>query len=117
MLNGITEISGSLERHPGGHNFPDMEVVVDRSQTAIEDGQLYLVQVQDRSPVVKKCRDLGGTIRLDPALASIHGQTTVELFGRKLPCQGIEFSDSFYKRHVTVHGKVVGLWAGESKSE
>jgi len=111
MLDGITELTGALQRHPGGHNFPDMEVVVDPSQTEIEDGQLYLVEVRGRSPVVKKCKDLGGSIRLDPALASIHGQTTVELFGRKLPCQSIEFSDSFAKRVVTVHGKVVGLWA------
>jgi hypothetical protein len=117
MLNGITELADGLQRHPGGHNFPDMEVVIDPSKTAIEDGQLYLVQVQDRSPVVKKCKDMGATIRLDPALAAIHGQTTVEIFGRKLPCQGIEFSDNFYKRYVTVHGKVVGLWAGASKSE
>lgn len=112
MLEGITELSGSLERQPGGHNWPDLEVVIDPTKTEIEDGRLYLVEVQGRSPVVKKCKNLGGSIRLDPALSSIHGQTTVELFGRKVPCQGIEFSDSFSKRYVTVHGLVVGLWAG-----
>jgi len=33
MLDGITELTGALQRHPGGHNFPDMEVVVDPSLT------------------------------------------------------------------------------------
>lgn len=113
MLEGISELSGSLERRPGGHNWPDLEVVIDPSQTEIENGSIYLIQIQDRGPEIKKCKDEGSSIRLDPAISSIHGQRTVELFGRKIPCQGIEFSDSIYKRYVTVHGRVVGLWAGQ----
>lgn len=112
MLSGITELCAGLERRPGGHNWPDMEVVIDPSQTAIEDDGIYLVQIKDRDPVVKKCRDQGSSIRLMPALATVQGQTTVKLFGKTIPCQGIEFTDSIYKRYVTVHGRVVGIWAG-----
>lgn len=112
MMQGITELTGKLERRPGGHNFPDMEVVIDTAQTEVEDGQIYLVQIKDRDPVVKKCINRGSELLLHPALATIHGQTTVEIFGRKIPCQDIEFSDNIYKRYITVHGKVVGLWAG-----
>lgn len=113
MFQGITELSGVMERHPGGHNFPDMELVVDRDQVTIEDGSIYLIQINGREPVVKKCRDRGGSIRLDPAVSWNHDRTEVQLFGRKIPCQGIEFSDTISKRAVSVVGKVVGLWAGE----
>jgi hypothetical protein len=113
MLNGITQLSGRLERHPGGHNWPDMEVVVDPTLTEIENNGVYLVEIRGRGPVIKKCRDDGSTVCLMPALASLHGTSAVELFGRTLPCQSIEFTDSIYKRSLTVHGKVVGIWAGE----
>ena len=113
LLNGITELTGALERRPGGHNFPDMEVVIDPAQVEVADGEIYMVQIKDRDPVVKKCVNRGSELMLHPALSSIHGQTTVNLFGRNVPCQGIEFSDNIYKRHITVHGKVVGLWAGQ----
>ncbi len=112
MLDGITELSGNLERRPGGHNFPDMEVVIDTAQTEVEDNGIYMVQIKDREPVVKRCINRGSELLLHPALATIQGQTTVELFSRKLPCTGIEFSDNIYKRYITVHGKVVGIWAG-----
>jgi hypothetical protein len=112
MLQGITELSGALERRPGGHNFPDMEVVIDAAQTEVEDNGIYLVQIKDRDPVVKRCVNRGSELLLHPALSPVHGQTTVEIFGRKIPCQGIEFSDNIYKRYITVHGRVVGLWAG-----
>lgn len=111
MLQGITELSGTMERHPGGHNFPDMEVVIDTALVDIEDGQVYLIEIAGRTPVIKKCKARGGVVHLDPALATIHGQTTVEIFGRKVPCQGIEFSDTIYRRYITVRGKVLGLWA------
>lgn len=117
MYEGIKELAGSQKLHPGGHNWPDMQVVVDTSQTEVEDHGIYLVQIKDREPVVKRCVNRGDNeLYLHPALSSIHGQTTVELFGRKMPCQGIEFSDNIYKRYITVHGRVVGIWAGDPQS-
>lgn len=114
MMQGITKLTGSLKRHPGGHNWPDMELIFDPAQVEIEDNGIYLVQIKYREPVVKRCVNRGSEVILHPALSSVHGQTTVELFGRKMPCQGIEFSDNIYKRYLTVHGRVVGLWAGEA---
>lgn len=113
MLQGISKLAGQQERRPGGHNWPDLEIVIDPAQTNIEDGEVYLVQITDRDPVVKKCTNVSpAVVRLDPAIASIHDQTTVNLFGRNVPCQGIEFSDDIYRRYIAVLGKVVGLWAG-----
>jgi hypothetical protein len=113
MYDGIKELTGAQEVRPGGHNWPDMQIVIDPSQTEIEDNGIYLVQIKDRDPVVKRCVNRGSTeVYLHPALSTVHGQTTVELFGRKVPCQSIEFSDNIYKRYITVHGRVVGIWAG-----
>ncbi len=115
MLQGITEINGTLERRPGGHNWPDMEVVIDTAQTKIEDDEIYLLQIQDRDPVIKRCRDRGANIFLMPAVATVHDVGTVELFGKRLPIETIEFSDNIYKRYITVCGRVVGLWAGKQR--
>ena len=41
MMDGITELTGSLKRHPGGHNWPDMELVIDSAQVEIEDNGIY----------------------------------------------------------------------------
>lgn len=113
MYDGIKELTGPQTLHPGGHNWPDMQIVVDPSQTDIEDNGIYLIQINQREPVVKRCVKRGeNQVMLHPALSTVHGQTTVELFGRKVPCQSIEFSDSIYRRHLTVHGKVVGIYAG-----
>jgi hypothetical protein len=90
-----------------------MQIVIDPSQTEIEDNGIYLVQIKDREPVVKRLVNRGDSeVYLHPALSTVHGQTTVKLFGREMPCQSIEFSDNIYKRYVTVHGRVVGIWAG-----
>lgn len=112
MLPGITELSVTMQRRPGGHNFPDMEVVIDTAQTDIEDGAIFLVQIKDRAPVVKKCVIRGNEVILHPALAAIDNPRTITLFGREIPCHDIEFSDNVYKQFITVHGRVVGLWAG-----
>jgi len=111
--DGIKELTGQQEIRPGGHNWPDMYIVVDPSQTEIEDGQIYLVAMRGRGESVKKLSmPSPGMVMASPALASIHGQTTIELFGRKMPCQTIEFTDTYYRRDVTVRGRVVGFWAG-----
>lgn len=112
MLDGISELRAGHERRPGGHNWPDMEVVIDTAQTEVEDNGIYMVQIKDREPTVKRCVNRGSELMLHPALSSIHGQTTIHLFGKSVPCQGIEFSDNIYKRYITVHGRVVGIWAG-----
>lgn len=113
MHDGISELKGQQKLHPGGHNWPDMQIVVDPEQIDVEDHGIYLVQIKDREPVVKRCVNRGSELFLHPALSSVHGQKTVELFGRKVPCQTIEFSDNIYKRYITVHGRVVGIWAGD----
>jgi SOS-response transcriptional repressor LexA len=116
MLDGIQELTGTQELHPGGHNWPDMQVVVDPSITDVADGEIYLVQVQDCKPVVKALKDQGNSWRLSPALATMHGQSSANLFGKTLSVQSIEFTDSYYKRYVTVLGKVVGIWAAPTQS-
>lgn len=115
LFAGITKLVGTQERRSGGHNWPDMEIVIDTAQTEVEDNGIYLVQIKDRDPVVKRCVNRGSELLLHPAVATIHGQTTETLFGRKVPCQSIEFSDNIYKRYITVHGKVIGLWAGATE--
>jgi len=90
-----------------------MEIVIDAAQTEVEDDGIYLIQILQRDPVVKRCRNRGSELLLHPAIATIRGQTTGELFGRKVPITDIEFSDNIYKRYITVHGRVVGIWAGE----
>lgn len=109
----ISELTGNQERHPGGHNWPDLEIVIDPTQTEIVDNALYLIQASFWSgPNIKKCRDEGSCIRLMPALATIHSVEIGNLFGKKVPIMGIEFTDSIYKWHLTVHGCVIGLWGG-----
>jgi SOS-response transcriptional repressor LexA len=112
MLDGISTLTGPQELHPGGHNWPDMQIVVDPSQTDVEDDGIYLLRIQNRDPVVKRLRNRGSEFMLHPALSTIHGQSSVNLFGRKVPVQTIEFSDNIYKRYVTILGRVVGVWAG-----
>lgn len=113
MLATLTTLTGAQNLYPGGHNWPDMWIVVDPDQTDIEDHGIYLVQVKDREPVVKRCVRRGESeLFLHPALSTVHGQETINLLGRKIPCQTIEFSDNFYLRYVKVHGRIVGLWAG-----
>lgn len=112
MIQIVSELNGKQERRPGGSNWPDMEIVIDPAQTDIEDGEIYLVQVSNWSkPEVKKLIDNGSSVWLHPALATVHDASTIQIFGRKVPIQTVEFSDSIYKRHVQIHGKVVGLWA------
>lgn len=111
MLDGIKELTGAQELHPGGHNWPDMQIVVDPSLTTVEDNGIYLVEINGRDPVVKRLIDQGASFAVHPALSAVHGQRNVEFLGRSVPCQTIEFSDNYYKRYVTVLGKVVGIWA------
>jgi hypothetical protein len=116
MLDGISQLSGAQELHPGGHNWPDMRIVVDPSQTEVEDNGIYLLRIQDREPTVKRCVRRGeNELFLHPALSTVHGQTSVNLFGRKVPCQSIEFSDNIYRRYITIMGRVVGIWAGAER--
>ncbi len=111
----VQALEGQQERRAGGHNWPDLEIVLDPTQTEIVDDQIYLVQIPQREPVVKRLRKYGETqAYLHPALASIHDQKTVELFGQRMPCQTVEFSDNIYLRYLTIHGRVVGLWAGKA---
>lgn len=115
LLPGISELSGLLERHPGGHNWPDMEIVFDAGQTEVEDNEIYLISVPRRSDnrEVKRLRHYpGDQFMLRPAVSSVHGFRKVNVLGHDLPCTSIEFSDNIYKRNVVVHGRVVGLWAG-----
>lgn len=63
LLASITDLTGLEELRPGGHNFPDMQIVIDPAQTEIVDNQIYMIQ-------------------------------------------------NIYKHHITVHGRVVGVWAG-----
>lgn len=116
ILPCITDLSGQQERHPGGHNWPDMEIVVDPAQTEIENDELYLVSVPRRggSPYVKRCRNKSdAVVWLHPAVATIHDAGKhATLFGKKMPIQTIEFSDNIYRWALTVHGKVIGVWAG-----
>lgn len=113
ILDSIKTLSGNQTRRPGGHNWPDLEIVVDPDQTEIEDDEIYLVQVSIwENPAVKRCRNDGGSVWLHPALATVDAPRMIEFMGKRIPLQSIEFSDSFYRRHLTVHGKVVGIWAG-----
>ena len=114
VLPIITQLSGTQERRPGGHNWPDMEIVIEPNQTDIEDGALYLIDTEFwSSPCVKKCVDNGTCIRLSPALATVHGiEKPVSLFGKTIPCVSIEFTDSIYKHRLKVCGKMIGLWGG-----
>lgn len=113
ILPLITELSGSLERRPGGHNWPDMEAVIDPTQSEIEDDELYLVALRHRDPVFKRLRKYSeGSVWVHPAVATIHDTGTTNLFGKKVPVTGIEFSDVFYLHGLTVIGKLVGIWGG-----
>lgn len=117
MFEGIKELTHGQEIHPGGHNWPDMQIVVDPSQTDVEDNGIYLLRIKQREPVVKRCVKRGDDeLLLHPALSTVHGQSTIELFGRKIPCESIEFSDNIYTRYVTIMGRAVGIWAGPNKS-
>lgn len=110
----IRQLAGEQRRHPGGHNWPDLELVYDPSLTEIEDGAVYLVTIAHGMRgeyIAKKLRRQGGSIRCEPALATIHDAYTVEVFGKTLPCQKIEFTDSYPAWQVEVHGRVVGLFA------
>lgn len=117
----IRELSGPQARHPGGHNWPDLEIVFDPTQTEIESGLIYLVTIHGGlrgDHVVKKLvrRDGSMSIYAHPALSAIHDAKMVEIFGKRIPCQTIEFSDSYSEQHIEVHGRVIGLWAGEQKA-
>lgn len=114
ILDCIAELTGQQRTVPGGHNWPDMELVIDPAQTDVVDDEIYLLQIQQRDPVVKRLKNKSeAELWLHPAVATIHDAGKhATLFGKKLPIQSIEFSDNIYRRFITVHGKVVGVWAG-----
>jgi len=114
----ISELTGEQERRPGDHNWPDLEIVIDPAQTEVVDDGIYLLQVLDRKPVVKRLRHHGeGELYLHPALATVHNSFKVSLFGKSVPCQSIEFSDNIYTRYITVIGRMVGFWAASQASK
>lgn len=113
LLPAIQALGSTHERRPGGHNWQDLELVIDTADTAVVNDGIYMLQVLDREPVVKRLRHLGeNQYWLHPAVATVHDVKTIQLVGRKIPCQTVEFSDNIYKRHITIHGRVIGLWAG-----
>lgn len=105
----ITELSGAMRLADGGHNFPNIQVVIDGAQTEIVDREVYLVSVQDRGPVLKRCIDRGNSVMLHPVFMGQDRLKPLMLFGYEIPCFSIEFSDSFDKRVLTVHGRLVGF--------
>lgn len=105
----ITALSGGMTLHDGGRNFPGIRVVVDENQTDVEQQQIYLVKVMGRNPVLKRCIDRGSSIMLHPVFSGMGDVKTINLFGRDIPCQSIEFSEAISKRHVIVVGRMVGF--------
>jgi hypothetical protein len=126
LLPGIEELKPGCELHSGGHNWPDMQVVVDTSDTEIEDDALYLLTCPYGSLKIKRVKRYWGnpnSLMLHPAIHKgfepiEKGLKEINLLGKTIPVIGsFEFSEGPYRPDIVqIHGRVLGLWEGE-KSE
>lgn len=126
LLPGITELQIGQELHKGGHNWPDMQVVVDTNATEIEDNKLYLLTCPYGRTKIKRVKRSQGNkdnLMLHPAIHSgmepiESGPKEITLMGKRIPIIGsMEFSEGPYRPSLLqIHGKVIGLWAGVGSS-
>lgn len=125
LLPGITELQAGQELREGGHNWPDMYVVIDTNAIKIEDNELYLLTCPYGRVKIKRVGiRFNNSLMLHPAIHSgmepiESGPKEINLLGKKIPIIGsMEFSEGPYKPNLLqIHGKVVGLWAGGGYEE